>query len=139
MKKYRLSDDLRSVPEGDELAKLPGTLGYLRRCWMKFSAANIMRTIQDELTTPEVPVYVSRFVYRAKVQSVTATAVKIKMLDASGTEIGSELDAYPVTKLDSGNLNTLYPASILTGKVIPVFLDIDGKWYTTQFFDSQTT
>lgn len=74
----------------------------------------------------------------ARVQSVGASAVSVKLLDVNGQETGAAFDVTPVTVLGVGStLSDKYPSDLLVGKDVPVFIDIDGKWKTTQPFDSQ--
>lgn len=84
-----------------------------------------------------------RNVRRAKVQdggvpSNNTGPFTCKLLDKDGNEIGSTIDVYPVLHLGSNNFDGDVWPDLAAVDPIPVFKDVDGKWYFPFVFDDTT-
>jgi len=70
---------------------------------------------------------------------VGADSFTCKLLDADGEETGDEITVYPRTHLGTNDLNGVDPDGVwpelAANDPIPVYLDLDGFWYTIFVFD----
>lgn len=75
---------------------------------------------------------------RAKIQTsgVGTDTFTCKLLNTTGTETGDNITVYTTLHLGTNDLNAgnVWP-SLSDGDIIPVFLDLDNKYYTTFVFD----
>jgi hypothetical protein len=77
----------------------------------------------------------------AKVQSVAASTISVKLLDENGAETGAAFNVSPITRTGvpaalNGGLTAVDP-NLTAGDDIAVFQDFDGEWKTPIVFQDR--